>query len=262
MASFDLTDRVAIVTGGSDGIGKGIALAMAEAGADIVVAARQQQKIDDAVAGIKALGRRAVGVSVDVSDPAQIQRIADAAMGEFGRVDVLVNNAGSSWGTTFKRGLLLDLETSDFDGAFNTNVRSQFLCGKAIVPIMQQQEGGGSIINMSSVGGQLNLVPSPTMGLYSATKAAILSFTRSMAAEWAPTVRVNALMPGLIQTDRTRNDPNRKATDEELAVNIGMGRVGLPADVAGAAVFLASDAANWISGATIQIDGGPRPRPL
>ncbi len=262
MASFDLTDRVAIVTGGSDGIGKGIALAMAEAGADIVVAARQQQKIDAAVAGIKALGRRAVGVSVDVSDPAQIQRIADAAMGEFGRVDVLVNHAGSSWGTTFKRGLLLDLEASDFDGAFNTNVRSQFLCGKAIVPIMQQQEGGGSILNRSSVGGQLNLVPSPTMGLYSATKAAILSFTRSMAAEWAPTVRVNALMPGLIQTDRMRNDPNRKATDEELAVNIGMGRVGLPADVAGAAVFLASDAANWISGATIQIDGGPRPRPL
>ena len=83
-----------------------------------------------------------------------------------------------------------------------------------------------------------------------------------MAAEWAPKVRVNALMPGLIQTDHTRNDPNRKATDEELSVNIGMGRVGLPADVAGAAVFLASGAAIWISGATIQIDGGPRPRPL
>ena len=208
MASFDLTDRVAIVTGGSDGIGKGIAIAMAEAGASIVVVARQQQKIDAAVAEIEALGRRAIGVSVDVSDPSRIQSIVDAAMGEFGKIDILVNNAGSSWGTTFKRGLLLDLEASDFDGAFNTNVRSQFLCGKAVVPIMQQQDSGGTVINMSSVGGQLNRDPSPTMGLYSATKAAILSFTRSMAAEWAPKVRVNALMPGLIQTDRTRNDPS------------------------------------------------------
>ncbi len=260
MASFDLTDRIAIVTGGSDGIGKGIALAMAEAGADIVVAARQQQKIDAAVAEIKATGRRAVGVSVDVSDPAQIHCIVDTAMEAFGKIDVLVNNAGSSWGATFKRGLLLDLEAADFDGAFSTNVRSQFLCGKAVVPIMQQQETGGAIVNMSSVAGQLNLVPSPTMALYSATKAAILSFTRSMAAEWAPKVRVNALMPGLIQTDRTRNDPNRTATDEELAVNIAMGRVGLPSDVAGAAVFLASNAASWISGASIQIDGGPKPR--
>lgn len=260
MAGFDLSGRVAIVTGGSDGIGKGIALAMAEAGADIVVAARQQAKIDAAVAEIEKTGRRAVGVSVDVSDPAQIQRIVDTAMGAFGKIDVLVNNAGSSWGATFKRGLLLELEASDFDGAFSTNVRSQFLCGKTVVPIMQQQATGGSIVNMSSVAGQLNLVPSPTMALYSATKAAILSFTRSMAAEWAPKVRVNALMPGLIQTDRTRNDPNRKATDEELAVNIAMGRVGLPSDVAGAAVFLASDAASWISGASIQIDGGPKPR--
>jgi len=169
MASFDLTDRVAIVTGGSDGIGKGIAIAMAEAGASIVVVARQQQKIDAAVAEIEALGRRAIGVSVDVSDASRIQSIVDAAMGEFGKIDILVNNAGSSWGTTFKRGLLLDLEASDFDGAFNTNVRSQFLCGKAVVPMMQQQDGGGAIINMSSVGGQLNLVPAPTMGLYSAT---------------------------------------------------------------------------------------------
>jgi len=259
LPSFDLTGRVAIVTGGSDGIGKGIALAMAEAGADIVVAARQQQKIDAAVAEIAATGRRAVGVSVDVSDPPQIQSIVDTAMREFGKIDVLVNNAGSSWGATFKRGLLLELEASDFDGAFSTNVRSQFLCGKAVVPIMQQGNGG-CVINMSSVAGQLNLVPSPTMALYSATKAAILSFTRSMAAEWAPKVRVNALMPGLIQTDRTRNDPNRTASDEELAVNIAMGRVGLPSDVAGAAVFLASDAASWISGASIQIDGGPKPR--
>ena len=139
-------------------------------------------------------------------------------------------------------------------------MKSQFLCGRAAVPIMQQQANGGAIINMSSVAGQLNLTPSPTMALYSATKAAILSFTRSMATEWAPKVRVNALMPGLIQTDRTRNDPNRRATDEELAANIGLARVGLPSDVAGAAVFLASDAASWITGASIQIDGGPKPR--
>jgi len=260
MASFDLTDRVAIVTGGSDGIGKGVALGMAEAGAHIVIAARRQDRIDAAVAQIEGLGRRAIGVSTDVSDPAQITNLIDATMKEFGRIDILVNNAGSSWGTNFKRGTLLELDAADFDGAFGTNVKSQFLCGRAAVPIMQQQATGGAIINMSSVAGQLNLTPSPTMGLYSATKAAILSFTRSMAAEWAPKVRVNALMPGLIQTDRTRNDPNRRATDEELAANIGLARVGLPSDVAGAAVFLASDAASWITGAAIQIDGGPKPR--
>ena len=260
MVSFELTDRVAIVTGGSDGIGKGIALGMAEAGAHVVIAARRQDRIDATVAQIKAMGRRSLGVSTDVSDGAQVANLIAATMKEFGRIDILVNNAGSSWGANFKRGLLLELEESDFEGAFGTNVKSQFLCGKAAVPIMQKQAGGGSIINMSSVAGQLNLTPSPTMALYSATKAAILSFTRSMAAEWAPKVRVNALMPGLIQTDRTRNDPNRRATDEELAANIGLARVGLPSDVAGAAVFLASDAASWITGAAIQIDGGPKPR--
>jgi 3-oxoacyl-[acyl-carrier protein] reductase len=233
---------------------------MAEAGAHIVIAARRQDRIDATVAQIEGMGRRALGVSTDVSDPAQVANLIAATMQEFGSIDILVNNAGSSWGSNFKRGTLLELDAADFDGAFGTNVKSQFLCGKAAVPIMQQQTTGGAIINMSSVAGQLNLTPSPTMGLYSATKAAILSFTRSMAVEWAPKVRVNALMPGLIQTDRTRNDPNRRATDEELAANIGLARVGLPSDVAGAAVFLASDAASWITGASIQIDGGPKAR--
>ena len=140
-------------------------------------------------------------------------------------------------------------------------MKSQFYCGKAVAPIMMAQESGGAIINMSSVGGQITgTSPTPTMAFYSATKAAILSLSRSMAAEWAPKIRVNALMPGLIQTDRTRNDPNRRATDDELAMNIGLARVGLPQDIAGAAVFLASDAASWLTGAAIQIDGGPKPR--
>jgi NAD(P)-dependent dehydrogenase (short-subunit alcohol dehydrogenase family) len=260
MGSFALTDRVAIVTGGSDGIGKGIALGMAEAGAHVVIAARRQDRIDATVAQIEGIGRRALGVPTDVSDPSQVANLIDATVKVFGRIDILVNNAGSSWGSNFRRGTLLELDESDFDGAFATNVKSQFLCGRAAVRVMQKQATGGSIINMSSVAGQLNLTPSPTMGLYSATKAAILSFTRTMATEWAPMVRVNALMPGLIQTDRTRNDPNRRATDEELAANIGLGRVGLPGDVAGAAVFLASDAAGWITGASIQIDGGPKAR--
>ncbi len=260
MPDFDLTDRVAIVTGGSDGIGKGIALGLAEAGASVVIAARTQDKIDAVVAEIKALGLRSIGVSTDVTEEAQVAHLVDATVKEFGKIDILVNNAGSSWGTTFKRGTLLELSVADFDGAFGTNVKSQFICGRAVEPIMRRQPNGGVIINMSSVAGQLNLTPSPTMGLYSATKAAILSFTRTMAAEWAPKVRVNALMPGLIQTDRTRNDPNRRATDEELAMNIGLARIGLPEDIAGAAIFLASDASSWITGATIQIDGGPKPR--
>jgi NAD(P)-dependent dehydrogenase (short-subunit alcohol dehydrogenase family) len=260
LASFDLTDRVAIVTGGSDGIGKGVALGLAEAGAHLVIAARRQDRIDATVSDIEKLGRRAIGVPTDVSDGAQVANLIDSAMKEFGQIDILVNNAGSSWGNNFRRGLLLELEESDFDGCFGTNVKSQFFCSKAAVPIMQQQAKGGCIINMSSVAGIFPGNPSPTMAFYSASKAAILSLTRSMAAEWAPKVRVNALMPGLIQTDRTRNDPNRRATDDELARGIGMARVGLPEDIAGAAVYLASDASGWVTGAAIQIDGGPKPR--
>jgi NAD(P)-dependent dehydrogenase (short-subunit alcohol dehydrogenase family) len=260
MPDFDLTDRVAIVTGGSDGIGRGVAVGLAVAGAHVVIAARRPEKIDEAVAEIKALGRRAIGVPTDVSDAAACANLIAAAMREFGKIDVLVNNAGGSWGSTFKRAPLLELEEWDFDGCFGTNVKSQFLCSKAAVPIMQKQANGGVIINMSSVGGLLGGVPGYTMAFYSASKAAILSLTRSMAAEWAPEIRVNALMPGLIQTDRTRNDPLRLATDEQLAAGIGLNRVGLPGDIAGAAVFLASDASAWITGASIQIDGGPRAR--
>lgn len=261
MPSFDLTDRIAIVTGGSDGIGKGVAVGLAEAGAHVVIAARRQDRIDATVEELRSMGRRAIGVTADVSDDAQVARVIDVAKGEFGRIDILVNNAGSSWGSNFKRGSLLELEGEDFDGCFGTNVKSQFFCAKAAVPIMMEQTEGGCIINMSSVGGQITgTTPSPTMAFYAASKAAILSLTRSMATEWAPTVRVNAIMPGLIQTDRTRNDPNRRATDDELAMGIGMSRVGLPQDIAGAAVYLASDASGWMTGSAIQIDGGPRRR--
>ena len=258
---FDLTGRVAIVTGGSDGIGKGVALGLAQAGADIIVVARTQSKIDAAVKEIQALGRKSVGISVDVSVQQQCTDMIQTVARDFGRIDVLVNNAGSSWGTTFKRGTLLELEESDFDGIFATNVKSGWFCSKAAVPIMREQENGGSIINMSSVGGLLfGRTPSATMGFYSATKAAILSLTRTEALEWAPKVRVNAIMPGLIQTDRTRSDPNRRASDEQLAAGIGMLRTGQPNDIAGAAVYLASDASAWTTGSAIQIDGGPRQR--
>lgn len=259
MSMFDLQDRVAIVTGGSDGIGRGIANGLADMGAHVAIVARQQAKIDAAVAEIQGKGRKAIGYSADVSSQAAVNEAAAAILKDFGHVDILVNNAGSSWGTTFRRGLLLDLEESDFDGIFSTNVKSGWFFCKAIVPGMMAQDKGGVVINVSSVGGLLmGRSPSRTMGLYSATKAAILSLTRSEAAEWAPKVRVNALMPGLIQTDRTRNDPNRKATDEQLAANIGMARVGLPYDLAGAACFLASDASSWVSGSFVQVDGGPK----
>jgi len=256
MNPFDLTDRIAVVTGGSSGIGLGIALGLARAGAHVVIAARTPGRIESACDTVRAEGRRALGIATDVTDAAQVGGLVEAVVAEFGCIDVWVNNAGASYGTGFRRGPLADLNAADFDGCFALNTRSVFVASQAANAVMQRQ-GKGSIINVGSVGGQAGRTPQLGFALYGAAKAATMHLTASMAAEWGPAVRVNCLLPGVIQTERSA--AVRSAEESAgLAAQVALGRIGSPGDVAGAAVFLASDASAFVSGASLLVGGGTR----
>jgi NAD(P)-dependent dehydrogenase (short-subunit alcohol dehydrogenase family) len=248
---FDLSGRVAIVTGGSTGIGEGIAQGLAKAGADIVIAARRPEVIEEARKKIEAMGRKVIGVPTDVTQAEDIQRLIDQTMETFGKID---NNAGSTWGVNFRRGPLLEMTEQDFYGCFDLNLKSIFLSCTMVVPIMKKQ-GKGCIINVSSTGG-LNLSP-PGIGfaLYGAAKAANVNLSRAMAVEFAPEVRVNVIAPGAVDTARVvaARDPERAA---QQIRGIAMGRSGKPEDFGGVAVYLASDEASWTTGSIFEVHGG------
>lgn len=258
MPSFDLTGQVAIVTGASEGIGQGIALGLAKAGADIVLAARTRDKLEAAAADIRALGRRALVVPTDVTRGAEAQRLVDAARAEFGHIDILVNNAGGASASNFRRGPLLTLDEQDFEGCYALNVKSIFLCCKAVVPVMLEQSKG-SVINVSSIAGGGQEPANVGFALYASSKAAAITLTRYMAVEWSPAVRVNCILPGWVNTART--GPRRTAEQTEaLQSQVAMGRIGVPQDIAGAAVYLASNASAWCTGSVLEVSGGIRAR--
>lgn len=249
-----LHGRVAIVTGGSLGIGLAISLSLAARGADIVIAARNQGRMDAAAAKVHALGRRAIGVSTDVTNSAQVTNLVNRSIAEFGRIDILVNNAGGSLGTNYKRGPLLETEEKDFDESIAANLKSVWLCSKAVTPTMQRQ-GKGAIINISSVAADPSRGTRVGFGVYSAAKVGVINLTHCMAAEWGPGIRVNCVVPGLIETERVMasNPPSRAAV---MLSTIALGRIGQPADIANAVTYLASDAADYVSGAVLYVDGG------
>ena len=254
MSSFDLSGKVAIITGASLGIGKGFALGLAKAGADVVLAARTPEPLEAACNEVRALGRKALSVPTDVTVAGQVEQLVRSAKEEFGHIDILVNNAGGNPGRTFKRAPLLELTEHDFDECMALNVKSAFLCSKAVVPIMMEQQSG-VIINVSSSAGQDSEAPRTGFSAYGAAKAAVLRLTVCMAAEWGPQVRVNCIIPGFI--DNPKPTPGR--TPKALAIrvqSIAAGRIGQPEDVAAAAVYLCSDAANWVTGASIDVHGG------
>lgn len=251
MPSFDLTDRVAIVTGGSSGIGRAIALALAEAGAHVVIAARTPENVAKVVGEIQGLGRRSLGVATDVREADQVARMVQQTVNAFGRIDILVNNAGASYGDTFKRGPLLQITEHDLDETFRLNVKSVFHCSRAVAPIMMEQ-GKGAIINNASMDGR---GPDREFSAYGAAKAAVISLTEYMAMEWAPQVRVNAVCPGRVDTERARRNRDPEAMAWRLS-HIAMGRMSQPAELAGAVVYLASDAASWTTGTVIDLHGG------
>lgn len=265
MPSFDLADRAAVVTGASQGIGRGIALALAAHGANVIVAARAPEPVaggserihrpvEPVVREIEAMGRNAVGVLADVRDPDQAQRIVEEALGAFGRLDIWVNNAGATWGETFKMAPLLDLSPADFRECLRLNLASVFLCGCAAARAMLER-GSGSIVNLASISGQ---GPSPGNGAYGAAKAGVISLTRTMAAEWAP-VRVNAVAPGSVEhADRAAVHPyarGRAPAEQTTAAR----RAGTVDDVAAAVLYLASDEASYVTGAVLDVNGGRLP---
>lgn len=246
---FDLDGQVALVTGAARGLGSSIALALADAGADVALGVRDPETGSDVAHLIEAMGRRAAVVPMDVTDLTQIQAATEKVKAEFGRVDLLVNNAGLGPENTPE-----NVTEEDFDLTFAVNVKGLFFASQAVGKVMIGQ-GSGRIVNMGS---QAGLVALPGEAIYCASKAAVSHLTRCLAIEWGVHgINVNAVAPTFIRTPGTEpalSDPEFRADVVERIA--GLHRIGEPVDVAGAVVFLASPAAALITGATLVVDGG------
>jgi len=240
---FRLDDRVVLITGASSGLGVAYAQACARAGADVVVAARRADRLRSTVELIRATGRDGLAVAADVSRDDDCQALVDAAVQRFGRLDVLVNNAGIADHLPASR-----LETEEFRQVIEVNLTACFALAKASASVMVP---GSSIVNVSSVMAHTTLgLPSTA---YAASKAAVLGLTRSLARQWSARkgIRVNALLPGFFPSEMTGPMPI-----EQIQDRLVMGRMGLPEELAAALVFLASDASSYITGSELVVDGG------
>lgn len=245
----ELEGKVALVTGGSKGIGKAIALALAEAGAEVALAARNADDLERAAEEVEARGRRALAVRADVADADQVAALVDRTVSELGTLDILVNNAGAApFFSTVEA-----MRPEGFDKYFRINFTSAFLCTRAAGPVLLEKQAG-SVVNVASVAG---FIASPGLTYYASAKAALISFTRTVAQEWASSgIRVNAIAPGWIETDLNvgaRRDP---AFYESIRSQIPMGRWGRAEEIAAVARFLASGAASFMTGSVVVVDGG------
>ena len=241
-----LKEKVAIVTGASRGIGRSIALEMAARGAKVVVSARGADGVKQITAEIRARGGEGFGVAADVALAADVENLAAAAVERFGRIDILVNNAGVT-----RDGLLLRMKDADWDAVLDTNLKGAFLCVRAAAKIMSKQRYG-RIINISSVVGEMG---NPGQANYCASKAGLVGLTKSVARELARrNVTVNAVAPGFVTTEMT--EALSEKARAELAAQIPLGRFGSPEDIAHTVVFLASDAAGYITGQVLGVNGG------
>jgi len=246
---FDLSGKVAIVTGGNGGIGLGMARGLADAGADIAVVGRNEAKSNAAVTEFKARGVKAISVTADVTDKAAVAAMAERVSREFGRIDILVNNAGIN---IRKPPQALDLE--EWDSVIRTNLTSAFLCSQAVYPAMKAA-GGGKIIN---IGSMMSIFGASFAPAYAASKGGIVQFTRSCAVAWsADNIQANAVLPGWIDTDLTKRAREQiDGLHERVLARTPAARWGASADFAGIAVFLASRASDFVTGAAIPVDGG------
>lgn len=249
LQQFSLAGRVAIVTGGSRGIGKAIAMGLAEAGADVVVASRKLPDLEAVASEISALGRRSLAVAAHMGQREDIENLVSRVKREFGRIDILVNNAGTN--PVF--GPVLDEEERAWDHIMNVNLKGYFLMSQAVAKTMIEQKKG-AIVNVASVAG---LRPVTGLGFYSISKAGVIMLTKVLASELGQyNIRVNAIAPGVIQTRFSQalwGDPDilRRAVESSA-----LGRIGQPEEMVGAVLYLVSDAASYVSGQTIILNGG------
>ena len=253
---FKLTNKVALIQGAGHGMGKAVANAFAEAGADVAVAginlydtSKTDEVLEATAAEVRAHGRKALVIPADVRIAEQVDAMVQKTVAEFGRIDILMNSAG---GTFFSPSL--ELTEKGFDAVVRENLKTVFLCSQGVGRVMKEK-GGGSIISVSSISGQ---VAHPGNVHYAASKAAIIHLTRTLGVEWAPyRIRVNAIAPSVIKTHGWqhlhRDDPDAEA---RAAAKIPWGRLGTPEDIAALVLFLASDASDYITGQTIDINGG------
>lgn len=247
-SKLGLNGRTAVVIGGTSGIGRAIALGMAQAGADVICSSRRQVQVDVAAAEIEALGRRTIRVSSDVSNRASLENLLTACVAEFGKVDILVNSAGRT-----KRTPTLELDEDEWNGIMETNLtgtlRSCQVFGEHMVA-----NGYGRIVNIASLS---TFVALYEVAAYSASKAAVASLTKSLAVEWAKHgVNVNAIAPGVFRTALNQKLLDESPRGQEFLTRTPMGRFGQVEELAGAAVFLASEAASFVTGEVLVVDGG------
>ncbi|MCS6805638.1 MAG: SDR family NAD(P)-dependent oxidoreductase [Acidobacteriota bacterium] len=248
LESFKLDGKVCIVTGASRGLGRAMAIALAEAGADVVVTARSEAALQETARDIRALGQRTLAVSCDVHHMSSVLNVVDKTLAEFGQVDVLINNAGGG-----EMRPLIETDEAQWLRIIDLNINSTFRFCRAVGPHMIARRRG-KVINMSSVYG---LIGDKHVSSYCAAKAAIISFTRALALEWAEyNITVNALAPGYIYTERT----SRVFNDPDLSLRfinrVPMGRIGRRDELGPLVVYLASDASDYMTGSVIVIDGG------
>lgn len=243
---FSLTDKVVVVTGASSGLGVSFAIAFAEAGADVVLAARRADRLADTAAKVEAAGRKAMTVTADVADPESCQRVIDAAMETFGRVDVLINNAGVGTAVPATK------ETPEqFRSVIDVNLNGSYWMAQAAGRVMTP---GSSVINISSILGITTA--SLPQAAYAASKAGIIGLTRDLAQQWGSRkgIRVNALAPGFFRSEMT--DSYHDGYLDSQMPRVLLGRTGDPAELAATAVWLASPAGGYVTGQTLAVDGG------